>query len=200
MPQTLDSMPEPIPMADSELMSRILKRDQSAFASLYDRYGGLVYSLARHVLQDNGMAEEVVQDVFLKVWQQAITWDEQRGKLISWLLTMTRYTAIDRLRKEQRRPLRSSSSIESLYDLLPDTHLADENLHLNSTALQNMMSALPDEQQEMLRLAFFQGMSHSEIADQTAIPLGTVKTRLRLAMQRLRQMWNAEQMSQGNDS
>jgi len=187
-------------MADSDLMSRILKRDQSAFASLYDRYGGLVYSLARHVLQDNGMAEEVVQDVFLKVWQQAITWDEQRGKLISWLLTMTRYTAIDRLRKEQRRPLRASSSIENLYDLLPDTDNADEDLHLDSTTLQNMMSMLPDEQREMLRLAFFQGMSHSEIADQTEIPLGTVKTRLRLGMQRLRQMWFAGQSPEESDS
>ncbi|MCA9903808.1 MAG: sigma-70 family RNA polymerase sigma factor [Anaerolineae bacterium] len=181
-------------------MSRILQRDQSAFASLYDRYGALVFSLARHVLQDNGMAEEVVQDVFLKVWQQAFTWDEERGKLVSWLLTMTRYTAIDRLRKEQRRPLRNSSSIESLYDLLPDSDSPDETLHLDSTALRDMMATLPNEQQQMLQLAFFQGMSHSEIADKTNIPLGTVKTRLRLGMQRLRHMWQMERPTDDENS
>ncbi len=193
-------MPEATLIADSDLMSRILQRDQSAFASLYDRYGALVFSLARHVLQDDGMAEEVVQDVFLKVWQQAVTWDEERGKLVSWLLTMTRYTAIDRLRKEQRRPLRNSSSIDSLYDLLPDSDSADENLHLDSTALRGMIAALPDEQQAMLQLAFFQGMSHSEIADKTNIPLGTVKTRLRLGMQRLRHMWQAEHPAEDENS
>jgi RNA polymerase sigma-70 factor (ECF subfamily) len=178
-------------LTDPELMSRIVRQEQAALSELYTRFGGPVYSVARHVLQDTGMAEEVTQDIFLKVWQQAVTWDEERGKLVSWLLTMTRYTAIDRLRKEQRRPLRASSSIDDLYDLIADSEQTDENLRLEGETLRGLMTQLPIEQTDLIKLAFFGGLSHSEIAERTGIPLGTVKTRLRLGMQKLKHLWLA---------
>jgi RNA polymerase sigma-70 factor (ECF subfamily) len=178
-------------LTESELLARIVRQDQLALSELYTRFGGLVYSLARHVLQDDGIAEEVTQDIFLKVWQQAVTWDETRGKFVSWLLTMTRYTAIDRLRKEQRRPMRTSSSIDDLYDIIADHDSPDENLRLDGETMRALMTQLPDEQHEMIRLAFFGGLSHSEIAARTGIPLGTVKTRLRLGMQKLKSLWQS---------
>ena len=173
-------------------MAQILRRDQQALAALYDRYAALLYSLAYHVLQDRGLAEETTQDIFLKVWQQAVTWDASRGKLVSWLLTITRYAAIDRLRKEQRRPLRQSHSLDDLHDVIPDDATADEMQQVDGAVLRQLMAQLPSEQSQVIHLAFFHGLSHSEIAEQTAIPLGTIKTRLRLAMQKLKQMWSAQ--------
>ena len=170
---------------------RVTRHDQQALAELYDRFGGLVYSLARNVLQDTGMAEEVTQDIFLKVWQQALTWDESRGKFVSWLMTMTRYTAIDRLRKEQRRPIRASSSIDDLYDVIADSDQTDEGLRLDGETLRVLLTRLPSEQTELIQLAFFGGLSHSEIATRTGLPLGTVKTRLRLGMQKLKSLWQS---------
>src|SRR3982751_1885749 len=90
---------------ETDLVSRLIARDQSALSELYQQFGGLVYSIALRVVQNSNMAEEVAQDTFLKVWHQPTSWDPDRGKFVSWLLTITRYTAIDRLRKEQRRPL-----------------------------------------------------------------------------------------------
>lgn len=186
-------------LTETELMTRVIRQDQQALAELYDRFGGLVFSLARHVLQDAGMAEEITQDIFLKVWQQALTWDESRGKFVSWLMTMTRYTAIDRLRKEQRRPIRTSSSIDDLYDVIADTEQADESLRLDGETLRVLMMRLPSEQTDLIQLAFFGGLSHSEIANRTGLPLGTVKTRLRLGMQKLKSMWQSSGLGESSD-
>ncbi len=178
--------------ADTDLMAGILRRDQRALAALYDRYAALLYSLAYHVLQDRGLAEETAQDIFLKVWQQAVSWDPARGKLVSWLLTLTRYAAIDRLRKEMRRPLRQSYSLDDLHDVIPDDSTVDSMQQLEAEALRQLMDKLPNEQAQVVYLAFFHGLSHSEIAEQTAVPLGTIKTRLRLAMHKLKDMWSAQ--------
>jgi RNA polymerase sigma-70 factor, ECF subfamily len=187
-------------LSETELMTRVIRQDQQALAELYDRFGGLVFSLARHVLQDAGMAEEITQDIFLKVWQQALTWDESRGKFVSWLMTMTRYTAIDRLRKEQRRPIRTSSSIDDLYDVIADTEQADESLRLDGETLRVLMTRLPSEQTDLIQLAFFGGLSHSEIANRTGLPLGTVKTRLRLGMQKLKGLWQSSGLDENDAS
>src|SRR5947208_799080 len=90
--------------SDTELMQRIVRQDESALAELYARYGSLIYSLALRILQNSVLAEEVAQDIFMEIWKRPESWDPARGRLSSWLLTVTRYTAIDRLRKEQRSP------------------------------------------------------------------------------------------------
>jgi RNA polymerase sigma-70 factor, ECF subfamily len=185
-------MPNLTLFTDTDLMAQVIQRDQSALAELYRRYGALVYSLARNVLNDEGMAEETTQDIFLKVWNQALTWDPARGKLVSWLLTMTRYTAIDRLRKEQRRPMRGSNSLDEMTDLIPNDDKTEDDLRQDGHLLRALLDRLPQEQLALIRLSFFLGMSHSEIAEKTALPLGTVKTRLRLGMQKLRAMWMNE--------
>src|SRR4051812_17064421 len=93
---------------EADLVQRLINHDQTALSELYQQFGGLVYSIALRVLQNTTLAEEVTQDAFLKVWNQPESWDPARGKFVSWLLTITRYTAIDRLRKEQRRPLQNA--------------------------------------------------------------------------------------------
>src|SRR5215207_2243320 len=106
-------MPETL-FDEAKLVNRLIDQDQSALSELYQQFGGLVYSIALRVVQNPTLAEEVTQDAFLKVWHQPSSWDPQRGKFVSWLLTITRYTAIDMLRKEQRRPLQDAVELDDL--------------------------------------------------------------------------------------
>ncbi len=168
-------------------MQRIATRDQQAFRAIYQQYGSAIYSLAYHVLQDSTLAEEVAQDTFLKVWRQTAQWNPDKGNLKNWLLAITHFTAIDRLRKERRQPNLHPDSIEDVEEKLPIVR--NETGWQDGVVLRMLVSQLPQEQAFLIELAFFRGMSHSEIADETRIPLGTVKTRLRTGIQRLRELW-----------
>lgn len=172
---------------DIELMKRIAARDQQAFRTLYHQHGKAVYSLAYRILQNAVLAEEVTQDTFLRIWQHKTHWDPEKGRLKNWMLTITQFTAIDRLRKERRQPDLYPDSIEDMEETTdPDrgeTHWQEE------TVLRLLVTQLPKEQASLIELAFFQGMSHSEIASVAHLPLGTVKTRLRAGLQRLRELW-----------
>lgn len=168
-------------------MRRISARDQQALHMLYEQYGRGVYSLAFRILQNSTLAEEVTQDTFLKVWGQTTSWDPAKGKLISWLLKITQFGAIDRLRRERRQPSLHDEPIEDTDEttLIPSDDLPWQE----GTALRQIVTLLPGEQAALIELAFFRGMSHSEIASATQIPLGTVKTRLRTGLQKLRELW-----------
>ncbi len=169
---------------EAELVDRLIARDQDALSELYQQFGRLVYSIALRVVQNSTLAEEVTQDTFLKLWHQPETWDPNRGRFVSWLLTITRYTAIDRLRKEQRRPLQNAVELDDRR--LGSRSLVDDPGWLEGRMLRSMLNRLPEEQIEVIELAYFQGMSHSEMAEYLHLPLGTVKTRVRLGMQRLK--------------
>ncbi len=173
---------------DTELMRRVTAQDQQAFGTLYDYYGKAIYSLAYRILQEPSLAEEVTQDTLLKVWQRRTTWDPQKGTLKNWLLAITHFTAVDRLRAERRQPNLHPESIEDSEDRLPLPN--GDFAWQDGVALRMMLVQLPDEQASLIELAFFRGMTHSQIAETTHIPLGTVKTRLRSALQRLREMWS----------
>ncbi len=162
-------------------MQRIAQRDQQALRLLYDRYATMVYSLAQRILQNAGWAEEVTQDTFLKVWRQSESWDASKGQLLAWLLTITRYTAIDLLRRERRRP-----PLALLDPELPFG--ADDNVP-DGELLRALLRQLPHEQAQVIELGFYGGMTHSEMAQSLGLPLGTVKTRVRLGLQKLRDMW-----------
>lgn len=164
-------------------MKRIVQRDQRALAELYEQYGALVYSFALRLLGNTALAEEVTQDSFLKVWNQAQTWDEARGSLVTWMLTITRYTAIDRVRKEQRQLTDTSVPLDEWHSTTDDVPWQD------SRVMRALLGQLPDEQQKVIELAFYQGMTHSEMASYLGLPLGTVKTRLRLGLQKLKDLW-----------
>jgi len=166
-----------------QLLHRIARQDEAALALLYAQFSTPVYSLALQILRDPGLAQEVTQDTFMKVWQHPRAWDSAKGQFSSWLLTTARYTAIDRLRREIRRTGRDSA--------LDETAAAedvDEAPHRDLQQLHVLLSELPSEQRQVVELAYFQGLKHSELAERLAIPLGTVKTRLRLGLQKLKRM------------
>ena len=172
---------------EAGLVRRLIEQDQTALSELYQQFGGLVYSIALRVVQNSSLAEEVTQDTFLKVWHQPTTWDPNRGKFVSWLLTITRYTAIDRLRMEQRRPLQNAVELD---DLRIGKHgLMDDPAWQDGRLLRSLLERLPEEQIQVIELAYFQGMSHSEMAEYLHLPLGTVKTRVRLGLQKLKALW-----------
>lgn len=170
-------------------MARVESRDADALAALYDRHGGRLLGLAQRILGAGGEAEEVVQEVFLFAWRSAAAFDPTRGNVLTWLMIATRSRAIDRLRA--RRPA-SRPEIRSLEEVA-DPPPAPDDVEAASASRQwegicrAAVSALPEDQRRALELAYFEGLTHQEIADRTGSPLGTVKTRVRLGLMKLRE-------------
>jgi RNA polymerase sigma-70 factor, ECF subfamily len=162
---------------DELMLDRVHARDQRAMTDLFDRYGSMVYSVALRVLKDTGQAEDVMQDVFFHLWENPRAFVPSRGSLGAWLLVVARNRAIDALRR--RRP---SDPVEDV--VLPSkTNLASEaECSVMMERVRVVIDRLPSDQQRSLQLAFFEGLSHSEIAAQTGDPLGTIKTRIRSAL------------------
>ncbi len=169
---------------DPNLLSRIASGDEQALSAIYDRYSASVFSLLRRMLQDEATAEEITQDVFVHLWKMASRFDPERGALRSWLLVMARNRAISFLR---RRVYDDSNGLdeELASAALPQDISAAHNEIVNK--VRDVLAQLPPEQRELFELAYFSGMTHSEIAEHKGQPLGTVKTRLRAALTTLRQ-------------
>jgi RNA polymerase sigma-70 factor, ECF subfamily len=166
---------------DASLINRVLGNDHAAMAEIFDRYGSLVYSVALRILKDPGQAEDVMQEILLQVWRNPAKFANGRGSLPAWLAVVARNRSIDVLRK--RRP------IEPFGDLAvasPENLASEVERSTMIDKVRNVMKVLPMEQQRLVELAFFQGMTHSEIAVRTGEPLGTVKTRIRAALASLR--------------
>jgi RNA polymerase sigma-70 factor (ECF subfamily) len=168
---------------DLALMARIRRRDHTALAELYDRYGGRVYSLAIAIVGEDMAAQEITQDTFIKVWEHPETYRYEQSKFLAWLLMITRHRAIDHLRREKLRSGQSMSMDDDAMPELPDASLLAEE---KWREMRHALDALPAEQREVIMMAFYHGLSQSEIAEMLGWPLGTVKTRLRLGMQKLR--------------
>ncbi len=178
---------------DIALMNRIHQaQEQTALNTLYTQYSNQVYSLVYRVLNNGQMAEEITQDVFVYIWQDASRWDSTKGKLINWILTIARNRAIDRIRKEKRRPQIVEAELSDIPQYASKPALVNDTLWQNGQVLRQLMAQLPIEQSEIINYAFFQGMTHREIADKFNIPLGTVKSRARSGLQKLKSMWLAE--------
>jgi len=180
-------------MDDLALIDQIKQKDQDAMVTLHSRYVDLIYSIVYRVLSDSALAEEAVQDAFLKVWQNAAQFDKQRGPFVAWLIGISRNVAIDKLRQRGRQvviaednPLEDGE--ERVAFNLPDDWQDRER----ANSLRFAVQALPAEQRQVIELSYYGGMSQSEISDQLSLPLGTVKTRMRLGMQKLRDAWLKE--------
>jgi len=174
---------------EAQLLARISAGDEVALTEFYDLYARLVFSVTYHVLQNDTLAEEVTQDTFLKIWNRAHLWDSSRGKVTTWLLTIARYTAIDRLRTEQRRDGKGQIDLEDVVNILGENSPIDDPLWADGRLIHEIMDELPVDQRQVLELAYFRDMSHSEMADQLGIPLGTVKGRVRAGLGKLRALW-----------
>jgi RNA polymerase sigma-70 factor (ECF subfamily) len=167
----------------------VVQGDERAFLALYDRYASRIHALTLRILHDPMLAEEATQDTFLKLWSRARLYLSERGSFLYWLLTIARRTALDRLRLEGYRPILSDAEDPvAVWETLPDgDSLSDEN---RWRSLHFAVQALSSEHRQVIELAYYQGLSQSEIAETLGWPLGTVKTRLRAAMEHLRQEWN----------
>lgn len=178
-------------LTDPELVARVAQGDEHAFLMLYDRHAGRVHALTLRILDDPMLAEEATQDTFLKLWSRARLYLSERGSLLLWLLTIARRTALDRLRMESRRPsLSDSKDPEDLWQIIPDLNTMPEEARWRS--LHFAVQSLQPDHRQVIELAYYQGLSQSEIAEVVGWPLGTVKTRVRAAMEHLRAKWNAE--------
>jgi RNA polymerase sigma-70 factor (ECF subfamily) len=174
--------------ADEKLMDLIAHGDAEAVRVLYNRYGRLVFGLAMHILGDSATAEEVCQDVFMRAWEKSGSYRPDRGKVVTWLARIARNRAIDMLRSHKSRQLGSTFEEEAA---APSEDMAEDpgERLLQSFREQEVRAAvasLPPDQRNALSLAFFKGMTHREIALALGEPLGTVKTRIRDAMVKLR--------------
>ena len=171
---------------DTALVSAIRAGDQNAMAALYDRYSPLVYSVALRVLGDTGAAEDVQQDVFMQLWRNPGAFDASRGNLGAWLAVMTRNRAIDTLRK--RRPQDDLEDV--ILSVVPDL-AADADRSRIATKIRELLGAMPPAQRSALEMAYYEGLTHTEIASKTGEPLGTIKTRIRAGLIALRKALEA---------
>ncbi|MHB8587318.1 MAG: sigma-70 family RNA polymerase sigma factor [Candidatus Dormibacteraceae bacterium] len=172
--------------ADREVAAALAAGSQDALADLYDRYSGLAYGIALRVLGDPGRAEDAVQEAFLNIWNRAGTFDPGRGSLRGWLLTTVRNRSIDYLRgrgAHERQEQELQPALVSSGAHQDPWH--EVSLSLERDAVREAMSSLPAEQRQAVELAYFGGYSQREIADLTRVPLGTVKGRMRLALEKL---------------
>jgi RNA polymerase sigma-70 factor (ECF subfamily) len=180
-------------LRDEELMDRLANRDLGAFEALYDRYGDLVYSVSLRVVGDTYVAEDVTQDVFLRVWRRPDQFDLRRGKFVTWLLSIARNRSIDHRRSQSRR-LRHEALPppgDDDEDVIPSDDDRDDPaiatvVAEDRDAVRRALEVLPPEQKLAIQLAYFGGLTQQEIANKLGQPLGTVKTRIRLGMQKMR--------------
>jgi RNA polymerase sigma-70 factor (ECF subfamily) len=183
---------------DQALMERIGHRDESALKALYDRYGALIFTLAYRKLGDHGLAEEVLQDVFLRCWEQAHTYRPEAGNVSAWLFGITRNRAIDVRRSRMQHAREREGVILPESDTLEEAHSADasEQVALHVT-MQAALQQLTPAQRQAIELAYYGDMSQSEIAHHLGEPLGTVKTRMRSATEKLRRTLDTEPVQSG---
>lgn len=171
---------------DAVLLERVRRMDQAAMTEIFDRYARMAYSVAFRVLKDATQAEDVMQDVFFQLWQNPASFATGRGSLGAWLAVVVRNRSIDLIRK--RRP---SDSVEDVV-LAAHTDVASEvERHTMVQRVRIVLSGLPTEQRQSVEMAFFDGLTHAEIAAQTGDPLGTVKTRIRAALTSVRKAMQA---------
>jgi RNA polymerase sigma-70 factor, ECF subfamily len=183
-PRSTECLPR---LNDSVLMARVAAGDQQALMAVYDRYSSLVYALSFQVLQNSESAEDVLQEVFLWLWRNANAYQPARGSLAGWITVMARHQAIDSLRRKVRRKERELQIPIGLID--GRFRNRTESL-ADGAKIRSILDRLPVEQREVLDLAYFGGFTHSEIASRTGKPIGTVKSRIRLALQSLRRLLN----------
>lgn len=177
------------PVPDSALIEKMMTGDESALATLYDRYSAMLFGLLTRILQDRHAAEEVLQDLFLQLWRNAGQFDSSRGSLPAWLMVIARNRAISRLRGARSRELLEENEVDYANTFASDQNIEDDASRAElARSVSAALNTLPAEQRQALELAYFEGMTQTEIAVRTGCPLGTVKTRVRTAMQSLRQI------------
>ncbi len=175
-------------LADEELMPLIGAKDPEAFAVLYDRHGGAAYSLAYRIVGEAGAAEDVTQEAFISLWRSGVRYDRTRGSVRSWMLSIVRNRAIDALRAGSGKAPKLTFDDEAALERRPAAERTEETALQRETAgeLRGALGELPGDQAKVIELAYYGGFSQSEIAQMLGLPLGTVKGRMRLGLEKIR--------------
>ncbi len=177
-------------LRDEELMQRLLHKDKRAFEAIFDRYGDLVYSTSLRVLRDAHLAQDVSQEIFVRLWRKPESYMAERGRFLTWLISVTRNRAVDEIRSRGRRLRHETASPEEQEREFPAGEANDPALNAQladqARTVRAALTELPPEQRQVIELAYFGGLTQQEISDRLDQPLGTVKTRIRLGMQKLR--------------
>jgi RNA polymerase sigma-70 factor, ECF subfamily len=175
-------------LADEELMPLIGEKNPDAFEVFYDRHGGVAYSLAYRIVGERGAAEDVTQEAFISIWRSGARYDAARGSVRTWMLGIVRNRAIDFLRSKAGRAPKLDFDDDSILEHRPAEELTDSEALRRETAeeVRGALDELPGEQAKVIQLAYFGGFSHSEIAGMLGVPLGTVKGRMRLGLEKIR--------------
>jgi RNA polymerase sigma-70 factor (ECF subfamily) len=175
-------------LADEELMPLIGEKDPEAFEVFYDRHGGVAYSLAYRIVGERAAAEDVSQEAFISLWRSGARFDSTRGSVRSWMLSIVRNRAIDYLRSKAGKAPKLTFDDDSILEQRPSEELTDAEAMRRETAseVRGAIGQLPGEQSKVIELAYFGGFSHSEIARMLGVPLGTVKGRMRLGLEKIR--------------
>ncbi len=174
---------------DPTLIKLITQQDEAALGELYDRYHRLIFSIALNVVGDRGIAEEITLDIFTRVWEKAASYEVDKARVTTWMVRMTRNRSIDVLRREDVRPMKDSIGWADVANPPATNSRTPESaaqLTLQQERVRQAVATLPDNQKEVLALAYFKGLSQSEIASELDLPLGTVKGRIRSGMGKLR--------------
>lgn len=183
-------MPVPAPFLDTELMRKVALGDRVAFGQLFDRYNQLALNLAARVLNERQEAEDVVQEVFLQLWRDASSYRQERGNVSTWIVAIARSRAIDKLRSRKARrivdPSGDREDMEDIAETLPDPAVRQDDLD-NQLLVRKAFGSLPVDQRVAIEMAYYEGMSQSEIAEALREPLGTIKTRIRSGLLKLKQ-------------
>ncbi len=174
---------------DAALVALIARRDEAALGALYDRYSRLAFSLAVRIVGDRALAEEITADSFVNVWRASGSYSAERGRFVSWLMSVVRHRAIDELRRLNVRPEGSAVELNEALLTTPYPDGLDETLdtHRRQEVVRSVLASLPAPQREALELAYFGGLTQQEIAEKTCTPLGTIKTRMRLGLLKMRE-------------
>ena len=174
-------------LADEDLLARVDDHDERAFEVLYDRHGKVAWSLAFRLLGDREAAEDLVQEAFVAVWNGASAYSAAKGSVRTWILSIVHHRAVDRLR-QNAAGRRRQEALENVAAVAPDApDAADEALeHVAAAQVHSALESVPEDQLQVLRLAYYGGYTHNEIAELLSVPLGTVKSRMRLGLERLR--------------
>jgi RNA polymerase sigma factor (sigma-70 family) len=173
-----------ITISEPELIARLIKKDQSALDYLYDHYSGALYGVVFRILRKEETAEEVLQDIFLKVWDKIESYDPSKGKLFTWMINIARNQAIDKTRSKEVSKGRKTDDIDYLVNKIDIQE--HSQLAVDAIGLKEVLLKLSEDQQFIVTQLYLKGYTQSEVAEEFDIPLGTVKTRLRLAMIELR--------------
>ncbi len=175
-------------LGDEDLMAVADRKEPAAFEALYERHGGAAYSLAYRIVGDKTMAEDTTQEAFLSIWRSNARYDRARGSVRSWVLSVVRNRSIDALRRGGANAPKLDHDDDAILDGRPSEERTETEALRNETAreLRGALESLPDEQSKVIELAYFGGFSHSEIASMIGLPLGTVKGRMRLGLEKIR--------------